>query len=258
MEFLRTNYINTTTVIGVGSSTSTAKNIFKRDELFQWASFGFNNDLTTASLTITFPATLPVSRIALINHNIKDYNIFYDGVTANTFSFSTTSSTITSQFTSNSETSQYFAASTIQALSVTFDFKKTQTANLEKAVGYVLLSDLFVNFERVPSSKNYKPKIDAFDIRHKLSDGGIRIHRISDKFSTTIKFKHITTTFRDSLKTAFDLQDEFVFSAFPTATGWDKIMFPVVWDGDFDFFNFSDDAVSAGFGGRMKLSEVPT
>ena len=64
MEFLKTNLINTTTQIAVTNNTTVVSNIFNRDSFYQYYTDGLNNDLTTGSITITFSATTPVSRIA--------------------------------------------------------------------------------------------------------------------------------------------------------------------------------------------------
>ena len=54
MEFIRENYLNTTTMLTVNSNTGTAANLFTRDPFYQYYSDGLNNDATTASITVTF------------------------------------------------------------------------------------------------------------------------------------------------------------------------------------------------------------
>jgi hypothetical protein len=188
--------------------------------------------------------------------NWKGFNIFYDGVTANTFAITSTSATTTSQWTSNSETSMYLKCTAVNCTSVTFDITTTQTADTEKAVGYIALSKVLVDFERIPTSKNYKPKINSKEIVHKLSDGGQRIHDIDKKFSTSIKFKHLTKTFRDNLYTAWSLNNSFMFTAFGTSTSWDEVFYEVVWPGSFDFYQYSTDSKTENFSGNIKLFEV--
>lgn len=256
MEFLNKNLLNTTTQLSVNSNTLTQANVFNYDLRRQYFSDGFANDLTTTTITIAFDETTSVSRIAMMEHNIKEYNIFYDGVTANTFSFTTTSNTTTSQFTSNSETSSYYFANTQDCTSVTFDLKGTQTADVEKAIGLIVLGNVLLDFERIPAAKNYKPLIEPKEIVHKLSDGGTRTHFVQDKNSAKIKYKFISETFRNSLKTVYDRHDAMIFVPFGTATGWDKILYECVWTGKFDFFKFSDNAVGAGFSGQIMLKET--
>ena len=39
-------------------------------------------------------------------------------------------------------------------------------------------------------------------------------------------------------------------------TGWDKMIFDAVWTGSFDFYEYSDDAQSAGHSGSINLMET--
>ena len=256
MDFLRANFINTTTQLAVNSNTLTQSNIFNSDIRRQYFSEGFNNDLTTTTIMVSFDETLSVSRIALMEANFKALNIFYNGLTANTFSFTSTSATITSQWSANSETSLYLEATAVNVTSVTFDFKSTQVANSEKAVGFIVLSNVLLNFERVPSAGDYKPKLKPKEVIHKLSDGGVRTHFVENKFETIVKFKHITETFRDNLKTVYDLHQKMIFVPFGTSTSWDKILYESVWTGSFDFFKYSDNAQASGFSGTLKIMET--
>jgi len=256
MEFLVSNYINTTTAVSVNNGTLTVDNLFKRDKTFQYVSEGDNSDSTISSLTINFDSTQSVSRLALLEMNAKSFNIFYDGVTANTFAITSTSATTTSQWTTNSETSMYLKTAAVDCTSVTFDFKTTQTAASEKAIGYLAISTPHIVFPRVPTSKNWKPKFNPKEVVHRLSDGGVRVHTIKTKFSTKIKFKYIEASFRDSLETVWSLNNSFMFTAFGTSTSWDEIFYEVVWSGKFDFYEYTQDSKTENFSGSISLNEV--
>lgn len=255
MKFIDANFINTTTQLTLESNTVSASKIYTQDNLDQYVSDGFNDDLTTTSITITFESTLAVSEIALLEHNLKDFTIFYNGATANTFTLAT-GDTTASDWNANSETSMYLTVNTAQCSSITLDMNKTMSANAEKAVGRFVATKLLLDFDRIPSSKNYKPKKNMTSVIHKMSDGGVRMQYVSDKFSTDIKFKHITRAFRDNLKTIYDTRDNFIYVAFPTSTSWDGVFFDCLWTGSFDFFQYSDDAVDAGYSGKINLDEV--
>ena len=256
MEFLKTSYIDTTTAIVVNSNTSTADNIMGRDTSFQYRSSGFNNDSTTTTIRINFSETLAVSRIAFMGTNVKSMTWFYNGATANTFSFTTTAATTTSNFSTNSETSMFFQCTSVNCTSVSFDLKSTMVANSEKAVGHIYIGQEHLDFPRIPSAKNYKPILDPKTVTHELSDGSIRVHTVGVKHSATIKFQNITASFRTDLKSVYDTHAPFVFVAFGTSTSWDEFLFPCVWEGPFDFFQYSDDFVEAGFTGQIKLRET--
>lgn len=257
MEFLTKNYINTSTMLTVNSNTSTAAYVFSSDPYLQYFSDGLNNDATTASMTITFGSTMPVSRLALLSHNLKSYNLFYNGVTANTFSFSEGATTV-SQFTTNSETSQYFRFSTIMCSSITIDMKTTMVANDEKVMSQIIVSDLYFEMSQIPNSQGYTPNKNAKQVSHELSDGGMRIHKVRDKWEVNIKIDYILPTLRNQIKTVYDLRTSFIYCPFGTTTSWDGILFDAVWPGDFEFYKYSDNAATSGFSGSIRLRETPS
>lgn len=256
MEFVYSNFYNTTTMIAVNSNTGTSGFLFNPDRQIQYISSGLNNDLTAASIRINFASTLTVNRIALVNFNAKSFTVFYNGATANTFSLTGPAATTTSDFSTNSETSIFIKTNSVACTSVSIDLKSTMVANVEKAIGWLVVSSIQLDFERDPSAKDYTPKLDPKRIVHTLSDGGTRIHWVKDKHSADVSFKHISTTFRNNLRTVYDTKSEFIFAPFGTTTSWDGIIFPCVWNGAFDFYKYSDDNINAGFSGKISLRET--
>lgn len=259
MEFLKANFLNTTTQLTVSSSTGTAENLFTRDKYSQYYTSSFNNDLTTASITITFSETMSVSRIALQDTNLKSFTIFYNGATANTFALTTTGSTIASSFTNNTSENVYLRmGATTPVSSITIDMKTTQTANQEKRLGLLVISDLYYSLAQLPSANDYTPTLAPKQVVHQLSDGGTRIHGVRNKWKTTIGLDYVSSSQKTSLQTIWELQTEFVFCPFGTTTSWDGVIFEAVWDGPFEFYKYSDNASVSGFSGKIKLSETPT
>lgn len=256
MELLKANLFLTSTSIVVDSNTASAEFIMDPDTSFQWVSSGFNNDLTTASMTINFDETVTVSRIALVGMNLKAFDMFYNGATANTFSITSTGDTTTSQYSSNSETSKFIQVTPVQCTSVTIDMKSTIVADAEKAIGYLVVSEEHVDFPRIPAAKDYKPQRFGKEIVHTLSDGSVRIQTVATKHSADVKLEYISESFRNSLKTIFDLHEGMIFVPFGTTTGWDAVIFPCVWPSPFDFYRYSDNAPNAGFGGTIRLKET--
>ncbi len=258
MEFIKANFLNTTTQMVVGSNTGTADNLFTRDQFAQYYTDGSNSDATTASITISFDETTTVSRIALQDTNLKSYTIFYNGSTANTFALTTTGDTVSSSWTNNVDDNVYLRCTPTAVSSITIDMKTTQTANQEKRIGLLVLSDLYYDMVQIPSASDYTPSIMPKQIVHKLSDGGTRIHNVRNKWSTAISLKYISQTERDALYTMWSLQSEFNFCPFGTTTGWDGMLFEAVWEGPFEFYKYSDNAAVSGFSGKIKLEETPT
>lgn len=256
MEFLRVNYLTTSTQIAVNSNTSTASNLFSKDPFFQYFSEGLNDDNTTSSITITFDATTMVSRIALMDTNAKAFMLYYNGSTSNTFALQDANTT-SSAYAGNADENIYFRFPTTACTSITLETKATQTANQEKRLGQLVISDLYFRMSHIPNASGYKPSRTPKQIVHRLSDGGTRVHNVRKKWEIDIRLKHLNQSDRDSLKEIYDLQDAFIFSVFGTATGWDGILFEAVWPGEFDFYEFSDDAIAAGFSGKISLRETP-
>jgi hypothetical protein len=256
MELLRKNYVNTTTAIVVNSNTDSAQYIMNPDTSFQFVSSGFNNDLTTVTLRINFTETLTVSRIAMVGMNLKEFDLFYNGVTANAFALTTSAATTTSKWTSNSETSMFMQCTPVACTSVSLDMKKTMVADAEKALGYFVVSQERIDFSRIPSAKNYNPVIDTEEVVHKLSDGNTRIQVVADRWRANVKLEYISESFRNSLRTIYNLHDGLIFVPFGTTTAWDAVIFPCVWQGPFDFYKFSDNAPATGFEGTIKLWET--
>jgi len=258
-EFLLENYIDTTTSLTFSNNASGASFMLRKNKNFQWVSDSLASDSATATITLSFNQTTNVSRIALLETNVKAFDIYYNGATANTFAFTTTASTSTSQFSSNSETALFMRANTVACTSVTFDLKSTFVADSEKAIGYMYIGDtsfVFPSGYETPPANGYKVKITPKQVIHRLSDGGTRIHRLSDKFTAQLKYKYLTTSIRDSLKSVYDANNPFWFAPFGTTTSWDQVFHECVWNGSFDFFQFSDNAQESGFSGRIDLKET--
>jgi len=258
MEFLSENYVNTTTQFLVNDGTATVSNIFNPNFRFQFASANFANDLTTVTMRINFDETMTIDRIAICEHNLKDFTLFYNGATANTFVLTNTGDTIASSYSSNSATAHFFRTTQIYATSVSIDMKKTITANQNKAIGYLAISKKRTDFNnRNPSAQGYQLKRNPMQIKHVMSNGGVRLQTLEDKYESNISFEYLTEAVKNELKEIYDNHEEIIFCPFGTTTGWDSVIFPCVWSGDFNFFNYSDNASDAGFSGSINLLETP-
>lgn len=256
-ELNRQNFINTTSAITVSDGTSTAKFLFLNDLRFEYATDNFNDDNTTASITIAFDETLTVDRIALMNHNLKGFTIFYNGATANTFALTSTANTTVSDYSSNSSTSHYFRCTPVGCTSVTLDMKTTQVADQNKILGYFMISENRTNFSgRVPNAQTYRPRKSRVAIDHRLSDGTIRSQVLEDVWRASFALTFVDETTRDELEALYDDHDSMIFAAFGTTTGWDNVLFPCNWIGEFEFHQHSDNAADAGFSGSINLQET--
>jgi hypothetical protein len=201
---------------------------------------------------------MTIGRIALMEHNLKSFTIFYNGVTANTFAITTTANcTSTTNWSTNSSTALFLRVTPVACTSVTIDMKTTIVADYEKAIGYLFISDILLDFPRDPAADGYKPVLNPNGVEHKLSTGGKRIHKTGDKWSVDLSFKYIDSSFTSSLRDVYDNYQSFAFCPFGTATGWtDEILFECCWTNGFEFYKYSDNAAASGFSGKIELDEV--
>lgn len=253
MEIIYKNYFDTSTMMDVDSNTATVDYLLNKDKTYQYKSSGYLG-ATTTTLKVNFSSTQKVSRIVLCNHNFKDFTIYYNGVTANAFTI--TNPTTTTDWVTNSATSLYLKTTPIDCTSVSIDITSTITTGEEKAIGLLVFSDSLLSFDRLPSADNYEPELLPKQVVHQMSDGGTRIHTISEKWNFEIKYKYINETFKDNLKTVWDMQDEFMFAPFETGTSWDGVIIEAVWPGSFQFYKYSDNAADAGYSGKITLMET--
>lgn len=256
MEFLTGNILDTSTMLTIDSGTLTMNNLFNPDKTKQWVSQGYNDDSITSSITITFAQTTTIDRIALKEHNLKEFKIFYDGATANTFNL-LSGLTSTLDLSTNSNTANYFNCSPVECSSITLDMKTTQYPNSEKAIGYLFVGECLLEFPRIPSAKNYQIAKKVIRINHSLSDGGTRQQKISEKWEAKMKLTNIDQDDVSDLENIYNRKQTLAFAPFGTMSSWSGILFECVWVGDFDFWEYSDNAQDAGFEGGISLKETP-
>lgn len=257
MEFLERNFFQTTTAATATSNSSGLSDLLIRDPRYQFVTSGESTDGNKATVTVQFDETLTVSRIALVEHNLKAFTVFYNGNTANTFAMTSTSDTSVSDYASNSETSHFLRCNAVNCTSVSIDMDSTIVANQEKAIGWLLISNPLTTFQgRVPAAQDYQPIIKPKQVVHELSDGSSRSQVVDRKFAANLSLNFASTALRNELRAVFDLHNSFVFVPFGTTTAWDTIIYPVIWANDFEFEAFSDNNSAGGRSGSIRLLET--
>lgn len=243
MEFLEKNYLDTTTMVKVDSNTGLSSYLFDRNVGMPYVTDGYTTNTSTI-ISIELDATTTISNILLQNHNLKDFRLFYDSVTANSIDI----------VSSNSATSSYFDFSTISAKTIQLQMDEAQTVDTEKSVGEFIITEKLLAFPRNPNSQLYKPKIDRTQVKHIMPDGGIVLFNIKNKYKAKIGLKYITSSFYASLLDIYEDADPLYFIPFPTTTAWDGLAYAVVWSGDFDF-TFGDNAKNT-YSGNINIEET--
>lgn len=252
MIILRPTFFNTSTMFTSSNGTSTVANLFDRNRNTQWASDNAGTDATTATFRIVFPTTQTVSQIVLLNHNLENFTI-KPNTTTSDFTPSISSTT-------NSATNLYFSVGTLTAVKeIVITMNATISADEEKRVGEFIASNLLYDFtsDRLPPADSYRPRLIKKQIIHEMSDGGVALYNIRDKFAAEIDQNFVPTSSVDNLRDIYDLGTPFLFIPFETATSWNGDIAECVWPGDFNFFQFSDNNKGNGYQGTISLRQTP-
>lgn len=248
MLFLRQNELNTTTQIVVdAANTISVANILDRDINTKWVTIGYGTN-TSTNFSIEFATATAIDRVFLQNHNLKQYRIFYNSLTSNTF-------TPAISETTNSATSNYYTFATITVSSITLQLDLATTADTEKQVGEFYVGQLMLSLERNPPANNYRPLIDRHQVVHRMPNGGVSQFIVADKFRTQLKWDFLTESFTSQLLDIYETGTTFYFVPFGTTTSWDGKAYEVAWTNDFDF-RHSDNNKDAGYSGSITIEEV--
>jgi streptogramin lyase len=159
----------------------------------------------------------------------------------------------------NAQTSNYFSFDTITTKRIRLTANKTITANEEKKVGEFIISKLLYDFktDRLPPAKAYKPDLIRKQIVHKMSDGGIALYNIAEKFKAQLGFTFLPTTSANTLKTIYESKDPFYFIPWETVTSWDGDIFECNWMRGYGLMGFSDNDLGNGYKGKILIQETP-
>ena len=245
MEFLTANLLNTTTLMTMqAANTGTAAYAFDRNISLGFTSVNYNS--TTASvISITFPQATVISNVMLQNHNLRDFRIYYNSVTANSIIATTT----------NSATSTYTLFASVTVNSIDIQMNNTITGSSEKAFGEFVVAERRLQFVRNPSTENYIAAIKRKQIIHEMPDGGVKVYNIRDKFNANLKWQFITDAFRSSLLTEYNRALPIYFVPFPTTTGWSGDAYEVLVTGDFDF-RYGENSKTQGWNGGLTIRQT--
>ena len=250
MEFLSDNEVNTTTVFTTASAgfTGSVANLFDRNTVLAWGSTGYTTN-TSAMLSIYFGTNTIISHIFLQNHGLRQFRIFYNSLTANTF-------TPDINVSSNSATSSYFSFNSITVQSIHLQIDRSIDNDDERSVGEWFSGERRSQFDVNPAIENYKPVVFRKQVRHEMPDGGIKLYNVRDKFRADLKWEFITESFKTELATVFNAAQAVYFVPFPTTTGWDGDASEVVISGPFNF-KYSSNVRDQGWSGSLRVEETP-
>lgn len=246
MEFLKANKLNTTTMLVVpAANTGTQAFLFNRNTRLGFTSVNYNST-TAAVISVVFGQPTVLSNILLQNHNLRQFRVYYDSVTANSLGI----------VTGNSATSTYLSFASVTVSSVDIQMDNTIAGSVEKALGELVLTERRLQLERNPGHGDWKPIFYRKKIRHEMPDGGTKQLVIRDKFRAKLEWEFVTNSFRESLLSVYEDGSPVYFAAYPTTTGWDGRAYEVNWTNDWDF-TYSSNNKDSGQGGSIVLEETP-
>jgi len=257
-EFVTKNYLDTTTQVTLvsDSNTSTVINLFDRFSTKVYSTAGHTTS-TSATLRINFAATLSIERIALQNHNLKQFRVYYDGTTANVITLETGRDTSTSSWATNSATEHYLKFTAVNCTSISIQMDLAQTVDTNKKIGELWIGALQLRLDFNPDVTGYDPIIYSKQIRHEMSDGGISIYDIREKWRCKLKLRYRNDSITTSLRELYDAKDDFCAVPFPTGTTWNGDIFNVMWVGPWDGLRPSGNNYrDIGFDHEFSLEEV--
>ena len=247
MQFWETNDLFTTTQIAVSSGTIGIGYLMDRNPNTTFITDGYGTN-TSAVIIFSFTSAVVLDKIFLQNFNLKQFRIFYNSATTNTF-------TPNIQYTTNSESSMAFSFATTTVSSITLQMDLATTADTEKEVGEIYLGQLRFELERNPTAKAYKPAINRKQVIHTMPNGGISRFIVDEKFKGELSWEYVTGSFYSNLQELFNEGSPFYFVPFPTTSSWDSQAYEVLWTNNFDF-DFSSDNQNAGYGGKIVIEET--
>jgi len=244
--FLTNNLLNTTTIAAsFTSNTSTSfGSVFDRDTATTFASVSQATSTSTFRFTLNFSSTQTVSKVILIGHNFRDFEISMGGTTITSFS-------------SNSATNHYLSFSTVQGTAFTISVGNVITAGTEKSIAEFFIGDTLWEFPFNPNYQNYDVNIRNINREYEMADGGTIQYKIEDMFESNISLSFLAASDRNNLFTnVFQRRKPFVFVENPTSTAYDGRFYEVIWSGGFGFYKSSNNPQS-GFSGSISLKETP-
>jgi len=258
MEFLESNFYNTTTMITTTTGTSTVGYLFDRNADLYFQSLGDPWDSTLTTLTITFPSAKEVNRIIVENINAKALTFSYGDTITNLFSL-TSGDTLTTWWQTNSATSLYLVlAATKTITSITLRMQATIVPNEEKKLGQWWVTSQVLALEHNPSADQYVPIFKRKSFAHEMSDGGTALYIIDKSFKTDLTLLYQSDSMTASLLSLYNDSDPFVFVPYPTTTGWSNEIYEVNWVGDYSFKQPAKNNIdSYAWKGEMSFEETP-
>lgn len=247
------------------TATTGLYNVMDRDTRFPTVSISKNADGADFVYVVYFSSATvyrTIDRIALLEHNFKEFYVEYVDLSLGWLPFTLTSGagTSSSSWITNSLTSHYLRCAQVTAAGFRIRAFSTHIANEEKSIGYLYGGVKKYEFPQKPGYSGYSLINKDTSIDHELANGGHRYQTLAHKNVATISLDFVGETMQSSLFDLYYERKELVFVPNPattTASSWDKQIFPCIWSNGFNFETYSDNSATPYFSGTIELYEVP-
>ena len=174
----------------VAASSGDAGSIYCIDKnpISYWRSVG-STDLITETITLTF-ASATIDRVILLDHNFKDFNIKY--LSGGTYTHFSSVTGISGSMANITETAfaydtAYYEVASVTTTSIQITVLKTQTANEEKYLNQVIVTNELGTLSGYPQIKN--TEFDRNLRKKEMLSGKVLVLKSEESFKVDLDFK---------------------------------------------------------------------
>jgi len=178
-----------TLIAAAPSGNASAQFGIDRNPISYWRSVS-SNDTITETLTIEMPAVVPLTRLLLVDHNWKDFNVQYDaagtwthfaGVTGLDGSMANITETVFADDTA------YYEFTLVNTNKLRIQVLKTQTANQQKYVNQIIATEELGTLNGFPKIKG--TEIDRNIRKKEMLSGKVLILKSEESFRVSLDFE---------------------------------------------------------------------
>lgn len=200
-EILNLEADGATVVAGTGDATSS--NLIDRSPITIWRSVG-SDDITTETITITMGAATTVTRIFIIDHNWKQFQIKYDTATdfSNVFGLDDTTAQSSISETAFSDNTAYYEFDSVSLTTLEITIDTTQTVDAEKRCNLIIVTTELGTLNGFP---NVRPRLRRNRKSTKMLSGRLNIVEKQNVFNCSIRFRNYPTSLADGYQTDVSL-----------------------------------------------------
>lgn len=190
----------------VVSSGADGNNILSMNRHARWDSLG-SDDTTAETLVITLPSAT-IDRIAIVDHNLKDFSITYGGGASsftNVIGIDGSKSGIVE--TAFAEDTAYYEFDAVTTTQINITATKAQIVDAEKYITVFITTEELGTFIGRP---DVAPSITANEKRAQVQTGKFITQKGFEVFSAQISSEHTEQADIDLMNTVYERQDPFL------------------------------------------------